>query len=192
MKSWFLFSLVATISCAVPRADALTIVASDTWAENGHTYQVVELRDSNWDQARSDALTNFPGYDLATITSQQETDFIVSLLNGLGWDWWIGAFQTTSKPETDPAAGWEWVTGETWSYTNWGFGEPNNAGGFEDHATVERGGLNWNDCCTAPGARGYIVETLPSPIPVPASLPLLGCAIGGLVLLRRRTRTKLR
>ena len=60
------------------------------------------------------------GY-LATITSQEENDFIYSnLANNSPQVSWLGA---TDEEEEGV---WKWVTGETWSYTNWYSGEPNN------------------------------------------------------------------
>ena len=81
--------------------------------------------------------------DLATLTSQEENDFV---FNGIDCpDYWaidvagnnegpnLGGFQFDKLHE--PAGDWAWVTGESWSYTNWASGEPNNSGGSEDVLT---------------------------------------------------------
>jgi len=68
------------------------------------------------------------GGHLATITSEAENAFIYglasnnialwhSLPNGCVLGPWLGGTQPTGSSE--PGGGWRWVTGETWSYTNW-------------------------------------------------------------------------
>ena len=71
-------------------------------------------------------------------------------------------YQDTSSPEySEPDGAWSWVTGESWSYTNWGPGDPSNTNG-QDHAAF--GGIpgneirfTWNDPA-APEPGGFIVE----------------------------------
>jgi hypothetical protein len=64
------------------------------------------------------------GY-LATITSQAEHDFLLSVMASLGNpQCWLGGYQDpTNSP---PAENWHWVSGELWDYTNWGPNEPND------------------------------------------------------------------
>jgi S-layer homology domain len=137
-----------------------TVVGSKTWVGgNGHIYAVVEFPAEDWPTAASDLEGALPGYHLVTITSQAEQDFVWQFLveaTGGGWEWWLGGYQDAAI-ETDPAAGWKWVTGEPWSYTAWRFGEPNNGGGIEDHLAMD--GNGWNDEGTALGIiKGYIAE----------------------------------
>jgi hypothetical protein len=40
------------------------------------------------------------------------------------------------------AEGWQWITGESWGYTNWNTGEPNDSGGDEYVLAVNN---IWND-----------------------------------------------
>lgn len=86
---------------------------------------------------------------LATITSAEENDFVASLLAGLPvTEVWLGA--TQPDPDDPPAEGWEWVTGETWDYTNWDSDEPDDNGGDEHYLGMwgELGdGIfgSWND-----------------------------------------------
>ena len=88
------------------------------WEGNGHYYEVVNLDADplfTWFNAKSDAenctYEGMSGY-LATVTSQEEQDFIKSsLLPGPGhFTFWLGGYQPDG--ETDPDAAWVWVTGE--------------------------------------------------------------------------------
>jgi len=162
------------------------ILGQTTWtAGNGHSYAIVEFPGETWESASTDIGVTLPGYYLATITTQAEQDFIWDFLvntTGGGWEWWLGGFQDVAI-ETDPAEGWEWVTGEPWAYTNWLSGEPNNAGGIEDHLAMDRG--FWNDEGTAIGIiKGYVVET----VPIPPALWLFGSGLLGLVGMARRKK----
>ena len=138
------------------------LLAVAVWNEGtGNTYIVVELNGAGWHEATADAATLFPGYRLATITSQAEQDFVNNMLisAGLGSQYWIGGFQESPKPEIDPSAGWHWVTGELWDFTYWGAIEPNDAGGIEDFLTTSAH-MGWNDEGTAVGSvQGYIAES---------------------------------
>lgn len=158
-----LFSLVC-VAVLFPQSAASqgTPLAESVWnAGNGNTYVAVQLDGAEWAEATADVTELYPGYRLATITSQAEQDFIDNMLlnAGLGSQYWIGGFQVSPKPEPDPAAGWRWVTGEPWNYTNWGAIEPNDAGGIEDFLTTSPH-MGWNDEGTAIGSvQGYIAES---------------------------------
>ena len=102
-------------------------------------------------------------------------------LNGSGPA--IGGIQASN--ETDPAAGWGWVSGEAWSYTNWAPGNPNDNPGEEDRLAFlslvsNTPGPKWNDInLLDTNIVGYVVEMVPEP----SSLVILGC--GSLILVRR-------
>jgi hypothetical protein len=74
------------------------------------------------------------GY-LATITSAAENDFVFSLIDAAQfWNDWIngsgpaiGGVQLPGSPE--PQDGWQWISGEAWSYTNWFPGQPDDGAG---------------------------------------------------------------
>jgi Ca2+-binding RTX toxin-like protein len=75
-----------------------------------------------------------------------------------------------SAPLKDPASvGWQWVTGEPFTYTSWAPGEPNDAHGWpEDFLLMDPKGSvagEWNDAVNAePWVTGYVVESASNPI----------------------------
>ena len=136
--------------------------------DNNHLYEYVSYT-ATWQNAKTNAESRTKygasGY-LTTITSQAENDFVAARLLNAGW---MGASDSVSEGD------WKWVVGpETgtsfWSglstgsavagrYSNWGSGEPNNAGD-EDCAQFLTGGTGkWNDLpCTVTTLPGYVVE----------------------------------
>jgi hypothetical protein len=88
------------------------------FSANGHWYDYVAIPDYGWlNAANAAASTTFNGMQgqLATITSAGENAFISNIYHGNAY---LGG--------TDLSGTWEWVTGESFVYTNWGPGEPNN------------------------------------------------------------------
>jgi hypothetical protein len=97
---------------------------------NGHSYYR-STGTATWTTARSNCVS-MGGY-LVTITTSGEQSFIFNI-----WpSGWIGLTDEVNEGT------WRWVTGETYSYTNWNSGEPNNAGN-EDYVQFVSGG-RWND-----------------------------------------------
>ncbi len=118
------------------------------------------------------AYQGLPGH-LATITSAAESQFVVSQFPELANPaLCLGGFQPDGNVE--PSGGWQWVTGEVWSFTNWNSGEPNNVGGNESCLVSATGG-RWNDGISTDLFAGYLVEyESPSATPpgTPANLSL--------------------
>jgi hypothetical protein len=134
---------------------------------NGHLYEVVSGPSISWDDAKIAAeartVNGAQGY-LATVTTQEENDYISARLEDSGW---FGA----SDAETE--GDWKWVTGPEagtsfWSglgdgatvnggFAAWAPGEPNDSGG-EDCAQYYPSG-DWNDLpCDGPFLSRYVVE----------------------------------
>lgn len=173
---------------------------------NDHYYQLVIVPTGiTWLDA-STAAQAAGGY-LATLTSASENTFVYNIAsqdnsawfidtpaNGLGP--WLGGYQSPASIE--PSGGWNWVTGEAWSYTNWASGEPSNYAGIEDRLQLFGSqtlkAATWNDLPSGGNADGpahaYVVEYNSSPVPEPSTYAaILGCTVLiATISLRRRNR----
>jgi hypothetical protein len=140
------------------------------YSVTGHYYDAIAAPGITWTAAKSAAESqSYAGVNghLVTITSQGENDFIVANLGGCP-GYWLGGFQPSGSPEPD--GGWQWVTGEPWSYTNWYGGGPNNHyggdQGIHPYGWPEdviqfpwwEGSGTWNDFPNDIPMNGYIVE----------------------------------
>ena len=105
---------------------------------NGHYYWIFETGLS-WDEAQ--AYCESLGGHLATITSAEEQQMLAGM-NVYDWNLWIGGYQNGES--------WEWITGESWDYSNWMEGEPN----CNDPAGNNAAKLwpeQWDDCARTDG-----------------------------------------
>jgi hypothetical protein len=97
---------------------------------NGHSYYR-STGSAFWLTAKSNC--EAMGGHLVTVTTAAENNFIFNL-----WpSGWIGLADEAQEGV------WRWVTNESYSYTSWNGGEPNNAGN-EDYVQFVGGG-KWND-----------------------------------------------
>ena len=176
--------LVAGLLAAAPSSHAVPV----TWSANGHAYDLVTTAAPiTWGEARS--LAESMGGHLATITSSAENQFVASLVTEYGSGalerYWLGGYRTDPAGAIDPTANWAWVTGETWGYTNWAPGEPNNGadrGQFYLHYYLSAG--LWDDQdFSQPWMDSLVIEYS---VPEPGSLALLSLGLLGLGLNRRR------
>lgn len=102
---------------------------------NGNKYQIYR-QSGTWTEAKE--YCESIGGHLATITSAKEQAFIEKL-NADNNRLWIGGYRTEKNE-------WKWVTGETWKYTNWDEGEPNDSSNVvSNENSVAVWPKKWND-----------------------------------------------
>lgn len=189
------------IASLLHSANATLVEWSASFGGNGHFYEVVYAPDSITWTAASNAAVNAGGY-LATITSSDEDDFVMSLIDDSKyWNvdrWghrngpWLGGY--------NPSNEFVWVTGEPFTYSNWGTGQPNGVfkGVIEDKLRYEIGRNQteptwhderdnpalWDDLFNPPAnvrIKSYVVECIPEP----ATLSVIGIFVGGIYFARR-------
>lgn len=103
---------------------------TDDYEKGYGRYQIVDGK-FTWKEAKADAEKR--GGHLATFVTNEEWESFISIVGGkdnVPYGAWIGG--TDEKTEGT----WEWITNELWKFTNLNRGEPNNAGGNEDHLHV--------------------------------------------------------
>ncbi len=125
---------------------------------NGHYYYVYEVDFVN-SQAEATEYCKNQGGHLATITSQEENDFLYSYIAQEGYaSAYFGLSDTVSEGD------WIWNSGEEVTYTNWHSGEPNSENPNEDYVMFYYKYLDgtWNDGDfggkTVKGGKAFICE----------------------------------
>ena len=109
---------------------------------NGHYYYVYDIDTvTTWEEAK-EYCESQGGY-LATITSQEEDEFVYAYLRN-NFDYESAYFGFTDR---DEEGNWVWDNSEVSSYTNWHSGEPNSENPNEDFAMYYYKYLDgsWND-----------------------------------------------
>ena len=128
------------------------------WAENKHWYKFFEA-EMSWREAWAKC-KELDGY-LATVADEPENEFIWGLCGGKGA--WLGA--TDAKEE----GRWKWITGEPFTYANWGPGQPNDLGEGGDYLHLaldepKSWSKLWNDAKVdrhllhIAGVKGFVCE----------------------------------
>ncbi len=128
-----------------------------SYYSDGHRY---ELYDDvlTWQEAKEKC--EELGGHLVTITSQEEQDALINLMNvGRRTCYFIGSSLQNGE--------FSWITGEDFDYTNWNTGEPNNYEGKENIGNMYKNGT-WNDTNDQELGWGFICEYEPEPTSVKA------------------------
>ncbi len=174
---------------------------------DGHYYEVMSAPDGITWSAASASATAMGGY-LATITSAAENNFVFGLadnpsyyidVNGgdraLGP--WLGGYRTGPLPSD-----FAWVTGESFTYTDWATGEPSNSNGDENNIQyIGKCSFGSESCLLAPTWNdlssgsdtyygqlpvGFVVEFNTDPVPEPGSVAFVVAGMAAIWLRRRR------
>jgi hypothetical protein len=138
---------------------------------NGHWYRVVVVPGgTSWTNAKATASSR-GGY-LASIRSTAESTFVKSIISATP-----GAFTKGGPQQVGPwigasrilgTNGWQWMSSEGWSFTNWCAGEP-NGGSAEPYVHFMRNGGStdcWNDrenFAFSTGNPSFVLETHTKP-----------------------------
>lgn len=126
-----------------------TIVNGTLIEYNGHYYQVFD-KGLNWNDAK--AYCESVGGHLVTITSENEQQFVKSILSKTQTYNWLGGYKNNGK--------WEWITSEEWDYTNWGIGEPNNYLNRGENCLLMIDNGTWNDQLSTGDPTGIGLEDI--------------------------------
>ena len=182
--------LVAALGFACP-VHAAPVQWTVESGGNGHWYDVVSTPTGiAWTAARDAAVQM--GWQLASVTSHEENEFIFSLVDDANYWWnnfgpWLGGYQVDKNSEA--TGSWAWVDGEPWSFTAWSAGQPDNYLNKEDYLQyyLPSAGRDstWNDWENQPPHEAPVAYVIESVVPEPSATLLL--AFGSLAawLLRR-------
>lgn len=119
----------------------LTDIPADVVEFNGHYYKVIQDDTiTDWNAALQ--YCNARNGYLATITSQEENDFLYSYIKQEGYE---SAYFGLSDAASEGT--WTWANGEAVTYTNWHKNEPNGENSGEDYAMFyyKYSDGTWND-----------------------------------------------
>ena len=119
-------------------------------------FQIIE-GNFTWQEAKADAEAK--GGRLAVLDTEAKNNTALEALTAQpsGRSYFIGLSRE------NPDNRWEWISGETLEYENWGEGEP--SGGEEKFGTITTGGWgllklgDWND--GGEGSASYLLEIIP-------------------------------
>ena len=143
-------NIVSDIEGSVPQISAAFCPSGVNYYEfNSHTYAQFDYKERNLEKSYSawEAYCESLGGHLATITSAEENAAVYNMIQKEGLTL---AFFGYSDENSE--GNWEWITGETSSYSNWESGQPNNGandkkGRAQNYAQFSKNTADgqWND-----------------------------------------------
>jgi hypothetical protein len=156
---------VTPLPTSKPRATAAPTTAPTS---EKSFFVVLKEEPITWMEANEEAQSL--GGHLATITSPEEQELVWKLVSQEPKSWifntagyyigpWLGGYQPPGSQEPDE--GWQWVTGESFSYSAWSGDQPNNSSGIEDALVFMGFGMkspDWNDYPSAPSGQEWQAE----------------------------------
>ncbi len=205
MKKYFFVSVILALGLSAP-AIAAPVQWTTADGGNNHWYELVSTDRGKIKWSAADSLAQSSthlgqtGY-LATITSRDEQKFL-NVLNaafaasspshsGKFVRSWLGGADTTTEGT------WEWATGEgPFGYSKWSKKANIRGAATKDYLAGWWRGRKWKDCRN--NKRNcdiftYVVEydnvgQRISPVPLPASLPMIAGGLGMMAFFGRRRK----
>lgn len=102
-----------------------SLTKSKKYTFNGHKYQLFEKTGLNYNEAKKHCESI--GGHLVTITTNEEQEFVSNMIkSGSSHYYWLGANCNNAQGQ------WKWITGETWSYEKWAYGQPDSGNFIND------------------------------------------------------------
>jgi len=134
---------------------AAAFIATNAAAQTPKFQLITSPLFNSWAGAEADAVSR--GGHLATFPTLQKWQQFTNLVGMAAISsnqWWVGANDIAQRGT------YVWITGETWSFTNWAPGQPSGTGvnGIEDYLTLQVDG-KWNDAAATIQVNiGYVLE----------------------------------
>ena len=124
-------------------------------ATTNPTYEYISTV-RTWQEHQNEAVRT--GRNLAVILNSEQQTIVRNLIpSNTSGAVYLGGRRINNNTNNGTATEWQWVTGDSWNYTNWGSGEPNGA---PNENILEMvwwlGNGVWNDAYSGVDSTGYV------------------------------------